>query len=461
MSSISEAFLKEKKLLEDYKKKRPELLIPPSLSEKEILSQIGITLPFPLRQQGYIRFYLQDFIVEEISEKGEISEIEPKKREISPIFPFYFGCDLVKVGISTFDALNLLANTLQIKIGRITYAGLKDVNALTSQKIIFLDLNQELLRKIKKISLPNLFLTNFSIEKKPLCRGDLFGNRFSLFVRIKGEVDEKLFSQNLAKIKKEGFLNFYSVQRFGTPRLISHILGKLILKGEYEKVIFNFFTATGFQEIPLIKEKRKEAKKFFGTWKKMEEIFSEFPFTFRNELQLLSYFKKNQKDFLGALIFFKNQTKFWTYSYASYLFNQILSLKGLELPEKIPLLLSNDSRDIEVYKFWLENDGTQNFQKNIKPFNKFLKLERRFVKTKIFPEKILFKILPEGIVLSFILEKGVYATTFLMNLFEIKEGLPLPEWVKDKKYDLKEIFGIGSIKKARKIFGKIIEERTI
>jgi hypothetical protein len=28
-----------------------------------------------------------------------------------------------------------------------------------------------------------------------------------------------------------------------------------------------------------------------------------------------------------------------------------------------------------------------------------------------------------------------------MNLFEIDQGLPLPDWVKTKEYDIKEILG--------------------
>lgn len=449
-----EAWLKEKKIFENYRKNNPELFEVPFIPEKKFFSQIGINLSFSPRPKGYIRFYLHDFIVEEISKKGEISEIEPKKREIFPHFPFNFGCNLIKIGISTLDALNLLANALQIKIGRITYAGLKDTNALTSQKIVFRDVNPELFEKIKKLSFPNLFLTNFSIEKEYLSPGRLMGNRFFVFVRTKEKIEEKSFSQNLRKIKEEGFLNFYFYQRFGEPRLINHILGKSILQGNYRRAVFDFLMNLGLAEIPLIKRKREEALKHFGDWQKMEEIFSEFPFTFREEISLLSYLRKRPKDFLGALIFKRDLTQILIFSYGSYLFNKILSFKGLTLPPKIPLFLSPDLRDRRVYRFWLEKDGVWNFEKNIKPFIRFFKLKRRFVKTRIFPKEVLFKIFPEGVALSFILEKGAYATTFLTNLFEIKERLPIPDWVKSKEYDLKKEFEVGNIKKVKEILDK-------
>lgn len=63
--------------------------------------------------------------------------------------------------------------------------------------------------------------------------------------------------------------------------------------------------------------------------------------------------------------------------------------------------------------------------------------------------------------LSFNLEKGVYATTFLTNLFELKENLPLPKWIKPKEYDIKKLLDIGSIKAVKEIFGEIISSPMI
>lgn len=457
--TISNTISDEKKIMEWYKQNNPELLNPLPITEKGIFDVIGIKT-YADRVPGYIRHYPADFIVEEVPLDGRICMVEPTEqgKKISPSFPAHIGCNLVKVGISTYDALNLLAKVLGIKPGRITYAGLKDVNALTSQRIVFLDANAELFEKIKAIQYPNLFLTNFSVEQKGLSLGELKGNRFTIFLRTNGETDKQWLFKNLVKIKQRGFLNFYFTQRFGVPRFTSHILGKLILEKKYQETIFTFFTKPGLQETPLIKSKRKEAEKYFGDWKKMEEIFSELPFTFRNELQLLPYLKENPDDYLGALIFFKDQTKFWVYAYSSYLFNQVLSSTESNLPEKLPLLLSDHPEDREVYRSMLEKDGIINLYKSILPF-RFLELARRFVKTRVLPDEISVKIVPEGVALSFILDKGAYATAFLSNFFEIKDGMPLPEWVSGKEYDTKKLLGIGSTEAVNKIFGENLSSR--
>ena len=134
MLSLAEAQFKEQKAFEYYKKTNPAVLNPISFSEKEIFSRIGINVSFSNRYDGYIRFYPQDFIVEEISINKEISKIEPKENILSPPEHFHLYCDLIKIGIST--------------------------------RFVFLDCNPALFEKIKKISSNDVFLSNFSIGKK-------------------------------------------------------------------------------------------------------------------------------------------------------------------------------------------------------------------------------------------------------------------------------------------------------
>ena len=234
--SLRSLFEKEREVFERYKETNPELFIPSKIPERELLSQIGINISFSFRPKGYIRLYFHDFIVEEISLEQKISEIEPKeKKSILPYLDsFTLYVDLVKVGITTSLAIFNLAQNLDIRPGKIGYGGLKDIKALTSQKIAFPNINSETLGKIKSLSHPNFFLTNFNFDKGSVQPGQIFGNRFTIFIRTKKDIDKKLISERLEKIKKEGFLNFYHVQRFGTPRFLSHIFGKLNLQGKYE-----------------------------------------------------------------------------------------------------------------------------------------------------------------------------------------------------------------------------------
>lgn len=454
--SLRELFEKEREVFEGYKKTNPELFVSPETQETELLFHIGIGIDFKSRLKGYLRLYFHDFIVEELSVNREISEIEPRERRIKvPSDPFTLYCGLIKVGISTKAAISSLANELGIGANKIGYAGLKDVKALTSQRIAFPNIDSEIFEKIKGLSFQNIFLTNFSIGKGSLQPGQMLGNRFTILVRTKPGAGKKKVIENIKKMEKEGFLNLYYFQRFGTPRLLSHQLGKLILEGKYKEAVFSFLFERGMKGLPLIDKIRKEAESSHN-WNEVERIFSELPYTFRNELRFTSYLKEHPRNFIGALFFLKDQTSLWVYSYTSYLFNLLLSLdKKMDLPDEIPLPLSNNQKDLDIYKFWLEKDDIKDFQKSLKYFP-FIVLKRRLIKSRIFPQELQYKILPEGIIISFILKKGAYATTFLMNLFEVKKGLPRPEWVKTKEYDIKKELKIGSLEKAKEILGEDI-----
>ena len=102
----------------------------------------------------------------------------------------------------------------------------------------------------------------------------------------------------------------------------------------------------------------------------------------------------------------------------------------------------------------LQADGVkEDFIKNIEPFS-HVKIARRTEETKI-PAKVLkFKVVPEGLIINFELNKGSYATTFLGHLFTLSEEIPVPKWVKTKEYDLKAELETGSLAQIKTALGK-------
>lgn len=451
IQSSFQLFQKQKKFLEDLQKKRPDLFeVSKVFEEDEVLPQIGITTLDPARPEGFIRLYPQDFIVEEIQKDGSLSQIEPK--DSLPEKPkeekFTLYADLVKVGISTLEAVSRLAKALGITPNKIGYAGIKDAQALASQRIALPKIGYE---KVKEVKGEGFFLTNFSYGKGTVETGSLWGNRFTILVRTPARIPRAELLSKLSRLKESGFLNYYQTQRFGGLRLLSHILGRLILQKKYAECVQTFFTAPHPYSIKLVQGLRQRASEKYGQWQEMKKIFAVLPYTFQNEIRILEYLEKHPENFIGALISLEDQTQLWVYAYASLLFNQYLSWavqNNIELPETLPLLLTSDRREQKIYEALLVADKIKNISETLKPF-KFIPLKRRLNPTKIFPKNILAKSLPEGAVISFHLPKGAYATTFLVNLFKIQQGLPLPAWLQKNEIDLKEILEIGSGREAK------------
>lgn len=454
--TTQEAWQKQTERLEFYRQSNPALITrEKKRSEKEIFEEIGIyNIPLD-KPLGYIRLFPQDFIVEEKMNGGNVARINEIKRntaEKKNEKDNTLYAKFIKIGIPTNVAVERISERLKIDKNKIGYAGLKDADAVTAQFVAFSGIRMAP-EEATRQKIPNVYLTDFHYGKGSLAPGDLEENIFTITTRVKGAVDDK-FKIKIETITKFGVLNYFQSQRFGGLRLLSHKLGKLIMRGDYELAVKYFLLKSSSDDIPLIKELRKRAEKIFPDWMEIKKIFEELPYTFCNEIKLLEYLTNAPFNYVGALIEISDQTQLWAYAYASWLFNKHLSayakINGC-INEKFPTILSDDPVDWELYRSYLQEDGTAEFRKNLRPF-KFIQMKKRLTAGRIFPKDIKYREFKGGVIINFTLPKGAYATTFLTNLFELEQGLPVPEGISLEEIDPKEKMGEGSIKEIKEIF---------
>ncbi|XP_046633318.1 pseudouridylate synthase 7 homolog isoform X2 [Daphnia pulicaria] len=86
-------------------------------------------------------------------------------------------------------------------------------------------------------SLKNISIGNFSFAPKPLQRGDLKGNHFSIALRkIIG--DKGHIEANLRSLKDNGFVNYYENLHFGLIRdAPKHLIGKQLLLKKWQEAV--------------------------------------------------------------------------------------------------------------------------------------------------------------------------------------------------------------------------------
>ncbi len=447
----------ELELINTIKAQRPELFERrKKLVQSEVLRHIGVeTIPDDL-PQGFYRLFPQDFIVEEITSAGDLCTVQPDPQTsaIPGSDRRTLYCHLVKVGMYTLEAQQRIAHALGIERERIGYAGIKDAVALTSQRISLRNVRHD---EISGISIPGLFLKNFSYGKGTVTVGDLQGNRFTILVRTEHAVPSDWFAHCMQGLSEQGFLNYYGIQRFGS-RMSVHLFGKRILQGKYEEAIREFLTMSNLAEPPYLAEIRMSGNNLFGQWSAMRKRYEQFPYSLRTEIKLLNYLETNPDNVVGALASIGEQVRLWIYAYVSYVFNKTLSRiahTGSLLPETLPLLISNDPSDHAVYAQYLEEDGTANFVHNLRPLP-FIRLDKREVDTVIVPQVNGYRILPEGVAMSFSLPRAAYATTMLMNLFQLSSGRTIPQWVKKTELDALDLLNLGSLDDVKKRLGAYI-----
>lgn len=455
----------ELKILAKEHKKNPELFKRETFVDSpEFLETIGISFKnnqnFP---QGYLKLWPQDFIVEEILKDETIKTADSavffdEKRKFSIEDPTAYAT-LVKCKLSTFEAVQELSSFLGIDAKKIQFAGIKDKDAITSQLISFRGTD---IQKLKEVSSPYFFLKDTYSGKGTVEVGSLKGNMFTVLIRTNGSFDKKQFLSDLEDIKERGFLNFFYSQRFGSPRFVNWFWGLLILKGEYRNAVLSFLCSEGQREIQYFKNLREGIKKNIDNWGKIEEIMAPFPLVLQNELKVVRYLKNNPRDYVGALKQIPEQIQLWIFAYASLLFNRKISEyihDGKLLPEKLPLILSTDKNDWLPYYDFLAEDGISSMPlANLKPFSD-IQWKKREIKTREQVKIHKVEIVPEGIVLSFSLPKGCYATTFLAHFFQLTTGLP-PKDISDKIVDTKEVLNEGSLKDLIEKFKEVTFSKT-
>ncbi len=451
MSELTKKQDIENKNLEILFKSNPTLLKRRSfIEDANYLSKLGIYIPNKnnFKNKGFIKLWTEDFIVEEILQNNQIVNLL-KNQKIETEQPNSnkgnFTMTLIKNNIGTSEAVTDISKQLNIPESSIGYAGMKDHDALTSQKISISNINLE---QIYKINSRNYYLTNIKAENTKIKIGQLKGNHFTILVRTNPkEIDPLTILDQIKEIKENGFYNFYYSQRFGTfGRDNSHTLGLLMLQKKYDEALKLFLTdppKIGFEFTFEIYEKIKD---HYGNWDYIEKLISPYPIIFERELAVVNHLIKNPNDTLGALGSKKDEIRWWMLAFASWLFNMKLSnylLNKEKMPEKIDLITSTKENISFEYKKELESIGLEEFNfDHLSEFN----IQKAILPVDTIKKANLHKIVssPYGFIFKFSLDKGSYATTMLSHCLDLVVGT-IPENYSLERVDTTKSLGDESV----------------
>jgi tRNA pseudouridine13 synthase len=259
---------------------------------------------------GTIRKNLEDFVVEEIPLQGGTS---------GPLVLLA----IEKRGIDTLTAAVMLSKKLNIPLKHIGFAGLKDTRAVSRQRFtVKVPENFD----VSSISSEKLKVIGVYRAKKHLRPGMLLGNSFTITIRdldIPTREADALLRETLSQLDDLGGTpNFYGYQRFGVNRPNTHLVGKLLIQGDYEKAVIEML-ATPYPNEP---EDHREARAFLAETMDFKRALKKFPRSLIFERLMIRWLVKRPDDYLGSL---KRLPKYvltlHVDAYLSYIFNKALS----------------------------------------------------------------------------------------------------------------------------------------
>ena len=276
---------------------------------------------------GVIRESVDDFVVEEVLVDGSKAsvngEVPSRVLDSSLKKQRFLLCVLVKRNWDTFIAVKNIAKFLGIDQARVQFAGIKDAKAVTAQHIT---LENVLTEDVGKIDIKEISVRPVGYVREMLSLFYLLGNNFTITIKSINCSEAKIKESIMQAISElEGFggiPNFFGHQRFGTTRPITHLVGKAIIQGDFEKAAMLFLAKPSVHEHPVSRQARQELE----STKNFRQAQENFPRQLRFERMMLNYLADNSGDFVGAFqcLPIKLQALF-VQAHQSFLFNRFLS----------------------------------------------------------------------------------------------------------------------------------------
>lgn len=333
----------------------------------EIEKQIGIKLYFTDTEGlgGQLRQEIEDFIVKEVTNREEGQEGK------------YLILELTKRDWDTHHFTRTLAKILQVSQKRISVAGTKDKRALTTQKISIFDTDAS---QIEKIYLKDIEMKVLGRSRKSVELGDLWGNDFIIIIRdieSSPEETQPLLKKTTDEILTQGGVpNFFGIQRFGSVRPVTHIVGKAIVEGDFEKAAM-LYIAEPFPDEP---DETKTARQFVKDTRDYKEGLKTYPLRLGHERAMMNHLIANPEDYPGAFrVLPQNLYRMFVHGYQSYIYNIIICRR---IERGIPLNQAVDG-DIVCFRNEAGLPDSSKTEKvtseTVNAMNRLIKLGRAFV----------------------------------------------------------------------------------
>ncbi|MCK4928795.1 MAG: tRNA pseudouridine(13) synthase TruD [Methanosarcinales archaeon] len=283
-------------------------LIPPKLEQD---TGVLVYITNTPGMDGIIRQVPEDFVVDEITNREEQDNGK------------YLICTLAKKNWDTHHLIRDISRILRISQQRIGWAGTKDKQALTTQKISIYDMDQSELERIK---LRDVTITPVGRSNKQVSLGDLWGNRFRIIIRkIVQPVDEvnTLMELTSSQIREHGGVpNFFGIQRFGIQRPITHVVGRKLVEGDIEGAALEYIARPCSGE----SDDARQVRQYVLDTLDFKGGLLKYPVRLRYERAMMSHLVEKPGDYAGAFFSLSpNLRKMFVHAYQSYLFNLILS----------------------------------------------------------------------------------------------------------------------------------------
>ncbi|KAK1698148.1 hypothetical protein QYE76_014845 [Lolium multiflorum] len=247
--------------------------------------------------------------------------------------------NLCKENKDTQDALGVIGKMLGLQSRAFGFSGTKDKRAVTTQQVTVFKVPANKLAALNK-RLYGIKVGNFCYVKEGLGLGQLMGNRFTITLRGVVAESEDVIKAAVDGLGKNGFINYYGLQRFGSGSVPTHLIGAALLRGEWKTAVN-------------LRDDIKEVREHYKQHGDIDMALRNFPRHLVAERSILLCLRKSPDNYLQALKGIPRTLRMmYVHSYQSYLWNHAASMRvekyGISQVIEGDLIYSKESRPEEA-----------------------------------------------------------------------------------------------------------------
>ncbi|HVT88998.1 MAG TPA: tRNA pseudouridine(13) synthase TruD [Tepidisphaeraceae bacterium] len=235
-------------------------------------------------------------------------------------------CEIQKINIPTFEAINRIGKALNISTRDIGYAGLKDAKAITRQVLSLWGTSEQ---AVMNLHLPDIAVQWAARHGNKLRLGHLKGNRFAIKVRNVNPTDVVKLRPMLDVLEKRGMPNFFGEQRFGR-RNNNDAMGACLVRGRPEELLHHLL---GSPDPSLDDDEHRKARELYDQGN-YEQSMKHWPRNCGMERRTLAKLMKTQKPGPAVRGIDERLRRLWVSALQSRLFNDLL-VQRIETIDKL------------------------------------------------------------------------------------------------------------------------------
>lgn len=221
---------------------------------------------------------------------------------------------LTKRSLGTPEAIYQLCRAWKLAPQRVSYGGLKDRHALTTQHLTIAH------GPPRDLHTRTWTLRHLGQIDRPFASTDLVGNRFVIVLRDLSKPESSRLRTRLEQTREDGVANYFDEQRFRSVSRSGEFVGRALIAGDFDRALYLALAEPYAYDRPADRELKARLRQHWGQWSLLRASLPPGP-----AHRVAAYLADHPDDLAGAFsrLPYELQSLYLS-AYQSHLWNRLL-----------------------------------------------------------------------------------------------------------------------------------------